>query len=86
MSHDANLLRQEEAWELLRSVEDPVVNQLMNRAAFIVTKRFTSENASLAADFDLQFFMEVMRELFTDGEAIRKILDGEDLRMWSDDD
>jgi hypothetical protein len=86
VSDKVNLLKQNEAMELLNSVKDLVANQLMNRANFYVTKRFMARETAPVSDFDLRFFMEVMEELFNDQEALRRILNGEDLRVWTDEE
>jgi hypothetical protein len=86
MSNEVNLLKQNEAMELLSSVKDLVANQLMNQANFYVIKRFVARETAPASDFDLRFFMEVMEELFNDQEVLRRILNGEDLRIWTDEE
>ncbi len=87
MNQQFELLRQEEAKLCLSSVDsDLVVSQLMNLAYFHVVKLYTSGEKLLACDSDLCFFMEVMKEVFSDKTTIKRILDGEDLRWWSDDE
>jgi lipase chaperone LimK len=81
----AELLRWDEAIEVLRSIENPITSQLMNIANFEVLKRFLQSKEFPVADFDLRFFMEVMRDFCSDHETLRKVLDGEDLRLFSDD-
>lgn len=80
------LLNWDEAMKLLGSVEDKATSQLMNMANFEVLKRFFQLKHFPAADFDLRFFMEVMLEFCSDHDTLRKILAGEDVRMFSDDD
>jgi hypothetical protein len=82
----AELLRQDEAKLIMSSVNDLMVSQLMNLAHFQVIKWYTSGEKVIASDFDICFFMEVMKEVFEDKETIKRILQGEDLRWWSDDD
>ena len=86
MTQEAELLRQDEAKLVMGSVNDLVVTQLMNLAHFQVIKWYTSGEKVIANDFDLCFFMEVMKEVFSDKNTITRILNGEDLRWWNDDD
>jgi hypothetical protein len=86
MVHNVALLRQEETFERLRSVEDLTLNQLLNRAMFHVIRRFAAEDAAPIADFDLLFFLDTMAEFFSNRDALRSILDGEDLRFMDSDD
>jgi hypothetical protein len=69
-----------EAMELLNSVEDLTTSQLMNRANFVVLRRFNEEGQLPVADFDLRYFMEIIHEFCSDHESLRRILQGEDLR------
>ena len=86
MGQKAELLRQDEAKQIISSVDDLMVSQLMNLAHFQMVKWYTSSEKPIAGDFDVCFFMEVMREVFSDKETLRRILNGEDLRWWSDDE
>ena len=86
MEQKANLLRQDEAMVCLRSVDDLVINQLMNIALYTVTKWHVTGEKSPVTDFDLCFFMEVVKEVFSDKGTLLRILNGEDLRLWSEED
>lgn len=80
-----DLLRWDEAMELLRSVNDPITSQLMNMANFAVLRKTLQAKEHPVADFDLRFFFEVMADFCSDHETLRKVLAGEDMRLWSDD-
>ena len=80
------LLRWDDAMELLSSVDDPITNQLLNLANFEVLRRFFKVKEFPDCDFDLRFFLEVMRVICSDHVTLRKILAGEDLRVFSTDD
>jgi hypothetical protein len=80
------ILKQDEAMEILRSVKDPITNQLMNMANFEVLRRYFELQEVPVCDFDLCFSMEAMRDFCSQHETIAKILAGEDLRAWTDDD
>jgi hypothetical protein len=77
--------RGDEAREMLKSVKDPTTNQLMNMINFEVLKRFFERKDLPVCDFDMLFFMEVIREFCSQHSTMRKILAGEDLRAWTDD-
>ncbi len=81
----AELLRQDEAAQLLRSVKDLTTSQLMNIAGTLIIKRYLKQEGLPITDFDLKFFMEVMMEFCGDHDTLRRILDGEDLRWFADD-
>lgn len=86
MEQKVELLRQDEAKLVIGSVDDLMVSQLMNLARFQVIKWYTSGEKVIAGDFDICFFMEVMKEVFSDKGTIQRILNGEDLRWFSDDE
>lgn len=87
MKQEFELLRQDEAKLCLSSVDgDLMLSQLMNLAYYHVVKLYTSGEKILACDSDLSFFMEVMKKVFSDKEYIRRVLNGEDLRWFSDDE
>ena len=81
---DSRLLRWDEATELLRSVDDPITSQLMNMANFEVVKKVIELKEFPVASFDMRFFMDVMRSFCSDHDTLRKVLSGEDLRVFED--
>ncbi len=81
----SQLLRWDEAMQLLNSVEDPITNQLMNRANFEILKRFFKLKDYPVSDFDLRFFMEIMLAFCSDHNNLREILSGENVGVFSDD-
>lgn len=83
--HGPVLLRQPESWELLASEKDLITNQLLNKATMCVVKALANSEKQPIADFDLKFFVEVMIEFCRDHENLKKILAGEDLR-WFDEE
>ena len=85
MKHERSLLRQDEAWEFLRNTRDPITNQLLNCAVFHIIQRFISNQSAPIADLDLRFLLEALEGLFNDHETLKRILNGEDLRWWTND-
>jgi hypothetical protein len=85
MDQPVQLLRQEESKLVMDSVDDLAVSQLMNLAHYQVVKWYVTGEKYIAADFDICFFMEVMKEVFSDKQTIKRILNGEDLRWFTND-
>ena len=81
--NEVRLLRYQEGMKIVDSVGDLAMNQLLNRANYCVLQRFFEEKRPPIADFDHQFFIEVIQELFSSRVAIEKILSGEDLRVMA---
>ena len=79
------ILRQDEARQILLSVEDLTTNQLLNKANMCILSKYMQNRELLMSDFDLKFFLEAMLEFCSDHENLKRILDGENLR-WFDDD
>lgn len=77
--NDVHTIRNEEAMALLRSLDsgDPITKSLVNNAMFHLMRRFNTRKELPAADFDLMYFLEVMQEMFTEHDVLRRILSGE---------
>jgi hypothetical protein len=85
MAHNIALLRQQEAFERVRLTDDDLaLNQLLNRALFHVIKRFQDADTAPISDFDLLFFVEATTDFCSNREVLKRILDGEDLRLMVD--
>src|SRR5262249_18130166 len=81
------LINGSEAAAFLRTSGDPVTKVILDRANTIVARKYcSSSGTSLAADFDLRFFAEIITDLFADKDLIRRILNGERPGAWSTDD
>lgn len=85
MDKKGELLRQYEALRLCESVPDGPVRQFMEAAYYEVFKRYLSRETFIDTDFDVYFFMEVMRDLFSQQDLIVRILNGENVRWMPDD-
>jgi hypothetical protein len=79
------LIRWTEAMQVLNSVDNLTTNQLMNMANFEVLKCIIEQKELPANDFDLKFFMEVMKAFCSDHSTLRKVLSGEDIRIFTED-
>lgn len=80
----AEILRQEEAWQVVRSVDDPITSQLLSRANVCILNAYVQQKGLLSNNFDLKFFAEAMLEFCKDHNDLRKILAGEDLRLFNE--
>ncbi len=79
------LLRYDEAHELLAHIPDKPTKDLLNYSLFFVLKHFWDTGSLPAADFDVRFFLEVLREAFSDHARLIRILRGEDAGLdWGD--
>lgn len=85
MSEGIQLLRQDEAHAVIVSTEDDrVLNLLMNNAFYHLIKIMAEEKKFPVCDLDACHLMELMKNIFSEKDIIRRILDGENVR-WFDD-
>ena len=78
-------LHQDEMNAIIKRQRDPITANLMNRAAHVLILRMMRREKAPAADFDLEFFMEVIQEFVHDHDALRKSLDGCSEEQWLPD-
>lgn len=80
------LIKAIEASKLIRATDDPALRLTLARATTIAVMKFhESSGQCIRADFDMQFFVEVLLELFADKEMMRRTLNGEPPDIWWDD-
>jgi hypothetical protein len=70
---------------LIERQDDPITANLMHRAAHVLLLRMMRREKAPAADFDLEFFIEVIQEFVRDHDALRKSLDGSGEEEWLPD-
>jgi hypothetical protein len=75
-------VRHQEALELLNSIEDPVTRRLAHNAHFFLLRRFARGQDLPAGDFDVRFFVEVVREFCQEHDVLKRILAGERVGGW----
>ncbi|MGA9997903.1 MAG: hypothetical protein WBP93_20980 [Pyrinomonadaceae bacterium] len=79
-----SMLRQEEASQIMVEESDPITSHLMEMASAVIVNRALRGESGPIADFDLLFFMEVMREFCSQHEVLKTILAGRgDELIWS---
>ena|ERR1700730_13323533 len=80
-------LRQTEMEELIASEKDPITQHLMTMAADVVLSRMLTKKNGPIADFDLNYFMEIVQQFANEHETLKKILSGRgDELIWLDED
>ncbi|MFY9554408.1 MAG: hypothetical protein WAV47_06765 [Blastocatellia bacterium] len=88
------LIRLQEALTLLGSADDPVTATLLNYANYLalagLAPRWEQSNVdypySKYVDFDHYFFMRVMREFCAQQDFLSRVVEGADLRWFSDNE
>jgi hypothetical protein len=85
--NENKLINNESAAAYLDEVGDPIISTIMDMFFRIVAMKYSyPDDHQLATDLDLRFLAEVLVELFADRELIKKILDGERLGAWDDEE
>lgn len=87
MSH-SEITHYREAAEFIQQISDPKLRAFLQYAlTTILMKRGMPLDSAPAGSFDLRFYLEVTKALFSNETVIRKILDGQaDELRWEDDD
>jgi hypothetical protein len=80
-------LRQTEMNDLIASEEDPITQHLMEMAAHVVISRVLTRKDGPIADFDLNYFMEIVQEFAREHKTLKTILEGKgDELIWLAED
>lgn len=80
------VLRDEEARSLVASIENPITQHLVTNAMFHFFKRYNEEQQRPASDFDMLYFVLILRDAFAEHDALRRILDGEKVGAFFSDE
>lgn len=86
MQHQPELLRTDEANELLRAVTEPITSHLINNAMYQFMIKYHVKLERPASDFDLRYFLDVLLQIFEDHDVLRRILSGEQVGALYDDE
>lgn len=79
----STIINTESASAFIRDMDDPILKTLLDMAYAIIAKRYSNPiTHQLAADLDLRFVTEVLVELFSERELLKKVLDGERPGAW----
>lgn len=73
------VVRGDEGMALLRSIDtgDRITRELVQNAMFHFLRRSETMQDRPVTDFDLLYFLELMRDVFSDHDYLRKVLAGE---------
>lgn len=83
---NGELLRDAEATELIASTDDPVTRHLLTNARFHLFRRYHEKKDRPAADFDMLYFATLMRDVFSEHDVLRRILAGERVGAFFEDE
>jgi anti-anti-sigma regulatory factor len=84
-SSKAEVLRSDEAAKVIETEKDPITRALLNNANFWFMKKFFEQNERPVSDFDLHFFINVLREVFAEHDVLRRMLAGEKVGQFFED-
>lgn len=83
---DVELLRSDEAAELLEEEGDPVTKALLSNANYWLVRRFFAEKNRPVADLDYRYLLELFRDIFSEHEILRRLLNGERVGAFFDEE
>lgn len=75
------LIHYDEAVAAAEKIKDPITNQLVMQALALAVQRDVANKGGLG-DFDLLVFVDLLAELMSRHNVLRRILAGEDLRLF----
>jgi hypothetical protein len=80
------ILRDDEAREVIAAVEDPITKHLLTNAMFYFFRRYNEHKQKPASDFDMLYFVTLLEEIFSNHDVLRRILAGERVGAFFDDE
>jgi len=86
MTASGGVLRDDEARSLVESVEDPITRRLLLNAMFHFFKRYNEEGQKPLAEFDMLYFASLLKEIFSEHEVLQRILAGENVGAFFDEE
>jgi hypothetical protein len=84
-SNEEPWLNYEAAMALVREFKNPALEQFVMRAVTAATLRCANGEPP-AAPFDMLFLVKTMAALFEQRKNLVRVLSGEDLRWWPEDE
>ena len=79
MSDTPSICRYEDATKFIESIQDPMLRAALEYAlTTVVMRRDMNPAVSAAFEFDLRYFLEVIRAMFENKAALRAIIEGKD--------
>jgi len=83
---DVELLRGDEAAELLERESNPVTKALLNNANYWLVRKFFTENNRPIADLDYRYVLELLRDIFKEHDVLARLLNGEHVGAFFGED
>ena len=83
---NVELLRGDEAAELLERESNPVTKALLNNANYWLVRKFFTENNRPIADLDHRYVLELLRDIFKEHDVLARLLKGERVGAFFDED
>jgi hypothetical protein len=80
-----NLLRLDEAQKFGIALGDQPARRVFDRLFVMILKRWQSGKDLPVADLDVRFLYSLMAELFSKPEELQRILSGENVDEWHND-
>jgi|ERR1041385_744637 anti-anti-sigma regulatory factor len=80
------LLRSQEAMDLIASEKDPITRALLANANFWFFKRYFEQGSQPAGDLDYAFVIELLRDIFREHDVLRRLLAGEKVGEFFEDE
>lgn len=80
------LLRSQEAMDLIAGEKDPITHALLANANFWLLKRYFEQGKLPVADLDYAFIIELLRDVFREHDVLRRMLAGEKVGQFSEDE
>lgn len=84
-SKDGPWINYEAALALVREFKNPSLEQFVMRAVTAATMRYANGEPP-AAPFDMLFLVKTMEALFAQRQNLVRVLSGEDLRWWPENE
>lgn len=83
----AELINMELAAKEIEQIQDLSLNQFLNNGVYVAFNKYSEaiKENKLSSDFDLKFFIEILKGMFSNKAFLQGILEGKDYR-WFDDD
>jgi|SRR6185503_7189003 len=82
----AELLRSQEAMDIIANEKDPITRALLANANFWFLKRYFEQGRHPVTDLDYGFVVELLRDVFREHDVLRRILAGERVGEFFEDE
>jgi anti-anti-sigma regulatory factor len=80
------LLRSQEAMDIIANEKDPITRALLTNANFWFLKRYFEHGRQPAVDLDYGFVVELLRDVFREHDVLRRMLAGERVGQFFEDE